>query len=245
MTLHLRVDNREHDLVRYLGDLDIEPVVVPLEVGDIEFEWNQNKIILERKSLSDLKASIRDGRYREQKGRLRTATASAGYIIEGGFAIGQEDSSVVGAVLNTLLRDRMMVLFSANTRETALYIREIWKRIQMEPGKYFEGAAGGGGNSNDWIHTVKTKVKRIENIDPATSTLMMLSQIPGVSAKLAQSIYAACCAAEAREAGETTVGMAQVIQCLSGKSGAELLKSVPLVGPKKASVIRNYLGLCD
>ena len=37
--------------------------------------------------------------------------------------------------------------------------------------------------------------------------------------------------------------MAQLVSCLSGTAGLELLKKVQLVGPKKAATIREYLGL--
>ena len=71
------VDNREHSLIKLLKALNNDyeyniPIVVEkMDLGDIAIHFDDEEIILmERKKLSDLASSIRDGRYKEQSYRL-------------------------------------------------------------------------------------------------------------------------------------------------------------------------------
>ena len=65
--IELIIDYREHKLKEYFKDnkyLTIENLVL----GDIIIKYNNNIILLiERKTICDLGASINDGRHREQK----------------------------------------------------------------------------------------------------------------------------------------------------------------------------------
>ena len=64
--ISITVDVRERELIRILGN---DANVKALDMGDVlvrsGWEW-----VFERKTLDDLAASIKDGRYREQKSRL-------------------------------------------------------------------------------------------------------------------------------------------------------------------------------
>jgi crossover junction endonuclease MUS81 len=66
--------------------------VEPLPIGDILVKTDEGKdvMIVERKTLQDLLASIKDGRYEEQSHRLRNAsgfpTHNVLYIIEGMYS---------------------------------------------------------------------------------------------------------------------------------------------------------------
>ncbi len=75
----IRLDNRETQLYTCLkAIIESNPkfanIVIKIEnlpIGDIIISEDQvDKIIIERKSLSDLSSSIRDGRYEEQSYRL-------------------------------------------------------------------------------------------------------------------------------------------------------------------------------
>ena len=77
--MRLKIDNRERKLIQLLkayndqfGFKNIEFVVEKLDLGDfIICDDNDNeKLIVERKSLNDLASSIKDGRYIEQSHRL-------------------------------------------------------------------------------------------------------------------------------------------------------------------------------
>ena len=76
--MKIKVDIREKKLIPLLKALnkdynyDIEIIVERLDLGDIIVtnDSNDELLIIERKSLNDLAASIRDGRYAEQSFRL-------------------------------------------------------------------------------------------------------------------------------------------------------------------------------
>jgi ERCC4-type nuclease len=77
--MKIRVDNREHELLKYIKELivniplfkDLEVQVENLPLGDVIISNNvEDKLIIERKSINDLSASIKDGRYEEQSYRL-------------------------------------------------------------------------------------------------------------------------------------------------------------------------------
>ena len=92
------LDERENQLHHLLEDKNKElefPILIEkkvLPLGDIVFVNDEGNdfIIIERKSLSDLIASIKDGRYNEQSYRLIHSSGlyrhHIVYLIEGGFA---------------------------------------------------------------------------------------------------------------------------------------------------------------
>jgi ERCC4-type nuclease len=70
--LVLHIDYREKGLFDALSkDSGLNIASQNLEVGDVMFslEGGEPLLVLERKSLSDLASSNRDGRYREQRAR--------------------------------------------------------------------------------------------------------------------------------------------------------------------------------
>jgi ERCC4-type nuclease len=75
----IKVDNREQELLKQINQLvlftpsfkQLKVEVASLPLGDIIIsDNNEDKIIIERKCLNDLLASIKDGRYEEQSYRL-------------------------------------------------------------------------------------------------------------------------------------------------------------------------------
>jgi len=96
--MNIKIDVREAELLKRcqanlemisnFKDLKIIPLQLPL--GDIIINDGQNDlVIIERKSLSDLAASIKDGRYEEQSYRLNGLAHhnhNIIYLIEGDFA---------------------------------------------------------------------------------------------------------------------------------------------------------------
>jgi len=77
--MRIRVDNREQELLKHIRELivniplfkELEVIVENLPLGDIIISNNiEDKLYIERKSINDLSASIKDGRYEEQSYRL-------------------------------------------------------------------------------------------------------------------------------------------------------------------------------
>ena len=117
------LDDREHGLRALLPDY----TVAHLPVGDIWIGTEKdNGLIIERKSVADLEASILDGRYREQRSRLMAhATekkAHAVYVIEGrvGEARGRLGSKALMKHLTRLaLRYHIATFYTDSVKETA------------------------------------------------------------------------------------------------------------------------------
>ena len=94
--MKLYIDNREPKTsISYLESLNIDfsnqliIEIKPLEIGDYMYydeDNSNNNIIFERKSLSDLESSIKDGRYNEQSLRLSQSyfhNHNIIYLVEG------------------------------------------------------------------------------------------------------------------------------------------------------------------
>jgi len=84
--LRLIIAKGENNLCSELLALQVPYQVENLPVGDIEIRDGVNTpiAIIERKTIADLMASIRDGRYKEQSTRLQAITnAQVWWVIEG------------------------------------------------------------------------------------------------------------------------------------------------------------------
>jgi len=93
--MKIRVDNREQELIKQIRELivniplfkDLEVQVENLPLGDVIISNNvEDKLYIERKSINDLAASIKDGRYEEQSFRLNSLhhpNHNIIYLIEG------------------------------------------------------------------------------------------------------------------------------------------------------------------
>ena len=91
----IKVDNREHELLKQINQLvlfipsfkQLKVETANLPLGDIIIsDETEDKIIIERKCLNDLLASIKDGRYEEQSYRLNGLNHpnhNIYYLIEG------------------------------------------------------------------------------------------------------------------------------------------------------------------
>ncbi len=178
------IDNREPDEIKkkYVDVAKYEN----LAVGDYMFRVNGVVVkILERKSLADLAASIKDGRYKEQKAELLSKfdVGKISYIIEGDFKYsydcdqvslnGMSMNCLVGVVINTMMRDGINIMFTNNIDETISFLDACWRRLKDDPMKYV------GGSNVEHVNVVRLKGSFFEN---------MLCQVPGVSMKTAKGI---------------------------------------------------------
>ncbi len=118
--------------------------VTPLTLGDIVFrtETEEDLVIIERKSLSDLIASIKDGRYEEQSHRLiHTSglhTHNIIYIIEGMYSQIRnlmDRNLVISAMTSLQLYKGFSVIRTACVQETAQLIVGMFKKIHKNSEK--------------------------------------------------------------------------------------------------------------
>jgi len=202
--MYIFIDNRETVLKDRLSGLQ-NVVLGNLDIGDIVIGESEApspatlRMVFERKTLADLTASIKDGRHHEQKARLlewrkEDPTQRRLYYVIEGYRPGMTtDKMQVGGILNTLFRDNIPVLLMRDVGETAAFLTETWTRLLADPAKYLSTAdpsAASATGSAECDYVSQVKMKRNKNITPATVFLYQLSQIPGISAKLAAGIAA-------------------------------------------------------
>jgi ERCC4-type nuclease len=223
--MNIKIDVREAELLKRcqanlemisnFKDLKIVPLQLPL--GDIIINDGQNDlVIIERKSLSDLAASIKDGRYEEQSYRLNGLphhNHNIIYLIEGDFAKFNsfkdriDKQTLYSALTSINYFKGFSVWRSTSIEETALMMCNMAYKLNKEKDRlpYYsnvvttnkiveEGVEGTGGNETvvlvssdkDYCSVVK-KVKK-DNITCENIGEIMLCQIPGVSSASALAI---------------------------------------------------------
>lgn len=224
----LIIDNRERRLYEEIKSRDLEEYEIEisekqLEIGDIIIENEKTKILFERKTNQDLLASIKDGRFREQKVRMMSSEYKINYIIENSYII-QYDNICEGAILNTLFRDNINVIFTKNLVDTASIILRICVKLCKKPECFVSNEI------NEYISNTKVKSKKIENIDKETCFILQLCQIPYISEKIARRI------------SERHKSMKELINYLDEcEDKVKYLESIEKIGEKKAKMIIDML----
>ena len=171
-------------------------------------------VIFERKTLSDLAASIRDGRYKEQSFRLIETAAASGlhkhnivYIIEGDLARYDErhtqitKTALQSAMVSLMYYKGFSVARTMNVVETAELILNFADKVAKESADGARSAYDVGSGSDDTTTTttpaaaqvyseVSAKKEKRDYITRENIGEIMLAQVPGVSAKMAAAILA-------------------------------------------------------
>jgi len=149
-------------------------------------------LIIERKSLSDLEASIKDGRYKEQSFRLNEAPThnhNIIYLLEGAI-INYKEVNFRSTLYSTLFSlnyyKGFSVINTLNQAETGIMLMAFASKIMREnkPGFYsnsnMSSATTHIQNSDEcYIETIKTSKKA--HINRENIFQLMLMQIPGIS----------------------------------------------------------------
>lgn len=192
--MDLIIDNREKDLINLCNKNNLSFSKSNLHIGDIIFSENNSEfIIIERKTISDLLSSIKDGRYREQKLRLLQKShqgVDVYYLIEGTIINSSKSDIIYSCIINTIIRDNLKIIFSRNIEETYNYLLKLSKKcvefrdvlvknISKQPSEQQ--------SNTDYIEVIKTEKKK--NMNKENCYMAMLKQIPGVSSNIAKMIY--------------------------------------------------------
>lgn len=198
--MQLLIDLREpKTLVNYIISLNetsstkITIVQKNLDIGDYIFYDEvsaKELLIIERKSLSDLEASIKDGRYSEQSFRLNETTLhnhNIIYLLEG--AIIKYNPKFRNTLYSSLFSLNYYKGFSVinvlNQTETGDILLAFASKLLREnkPGFYNDLSnnenSNNENNSTNYISTLKTAKKSHINSDNIFQ--LMLMQIPGIS----------------------------------------------------------------
>ena len=128
------IDNRENEIIKLLEKENFNFIKSNLELGDIQFKDNDDIIyIIERKTVNDLGASIKDGRYKEQKIRLLSNNNNnIYYIIEGNINYCETLSTkaILGSIINMIFRDNIKIIYSKDIKQTLDIIIQIKNKFE-------------------------------------------------------------------------------------------------------------------
>jgi len=179
----LIIDTRENLVISKLGDYNFK--TEQLDLGDIIFkEEGEIILIIERKTIKDLKASIVDGRMKEQKARLLGSNTNIMYLIEGDLYnenIGKFPvKTLIGSIINTELRDNIRVYRTLSINETIEFIKKLHDKLNKDGKTFFKEV------KLDYACSLKKKKK--ENMTPDVWFRTTLEVIPHVSDKVSNVI---------------------------------------------------------
>ena len=149
MPIKITVDNREQELLKHISQLvlfipafkQLKVDCVNLPLGDIIIsDETEEKIIIERKSISDLLSSIKDGRYEEQSYRLNGMTThnhNIYYVIEGDVNkvnrfkdTSMEKLTLYSAMFSLNYYKGFSIMRTFNMEETALFICNVANKLE-------------------------------------------------------------------------------------------------------------------
>ena len=223
--MKIRVDNREQELLKHIRELivniplfkDIEVEVENLSLGDIIISNNtEDKLYIERKSINDLSASIKDGRYEEQSFRLNGLNHhnhNIVHLIEGDvnrvnrFKDNKmEKLTLYSSIFSLNYYKGFSVIRSFSIDESAIFICNTANKLRkgeaenkqpyyqnntnntntLKPVSSEESVLEQESSDKDYVSVVK-KIKK-DNITPDNIGEIMLCQIPGISSITAIAI---------------------------------------------------------
>ena len=197
------IDNREHAFIKLITvmceeyDFDMGIEIETLDLGDISIrtDLDEELLLIERKEVGDLAASIRDGRYKEQSFRLKgypIHNHNIIYLIEGNInTYNSRYSKIPPSTLHvTTFCLNYFKGFSLhktnNLRESVEYILRLTNKLHKTKdiySFYHDKFVDSKKTYSDVISSVKKK-----NITPENIGCIMLSQIPAVSMNTAKAI---------------------------------------------------------
>lgn len=212
--MEIIIDYREKSIHELITKLDnpccLKITTDNLALGDILIKKDKTLLLFERKSLNDLSASIKDGRYKEQSHRLNNCEIhnhNIYYIIEGNMSIYNKfksknnvQSKVIMSSLCSLNYFKGFSVIKTNdANETAEVIMAFANKINKENKQpYYQNTTDIIDESNkesniesnkEEYTTVHKNVKK-NNITIDNISEIFLCQIPHVSSVIAIAVMA-------------------------------------------------------
>jgi len=151
-----------------------------LVLGDVCIQKDgQDVLILERKTVSDLSASICDGRYQEQSFRLLESNLPPHrivYVIEGSLNAEQSlpKKTLIAAMISLWFTKGFSVVQTTSVDDTVEFIQILFEKVTKES------------EAHEYVSTLKTKKK--DKLTPENIDIILLSQIPSVSTVTATAL---------------------------------------------------------
>ena len=139
-------------------NLQIGDIIIRNQIGENDSSKTYN-IILERKCITDMIASIKDGRYKEQKIRLQSEVAKntdttqsiqsttqsttqsiIAYILEGSqneLRLPQDKTMLNGSIISSIFRDKIPIIRTYTLQETLDIIVRLHDRLSKDKNDFF------------------------------------------------------------------------------------------------------------
>lgn len=208
--MNINIDYREKDLIakisQIIKDIPLFNKIIfnssNLPLGDITFNENETiKLLIERKTVSDLISSVKDGRYEEQSLRLNALNHpnhNIIYIIEGDLrkinhfqSKSFDKLTLYSTIFSLNFYKGFSVIRTFDLEETAVFLLNSFNKISKDLTRlpFYEMKNHSFDNkfeSKDYVDVIKTVKK--ENITPENINEIMLCQIPGISTITAKAI---------------------------------------------------------
>lgn len=182
-----------------------------LDIADVIISINDKVVCaIERKTIVDLAASIKDGRYKDQKARLLSTfdTSQIYYLIEGSFdysvcnsvgnsvgkhvgnsmvhIAGINKKAIISSIINTMIRDNIKVIHTKNIEDTCHWLHQVITRLVESPEKYILSSSHTPSISRYSGASTTTGKKKTATKEDVY--LQQLCQVPNISYKTAQAI---------------------------------------------------------
>ena len=201
--MKLILDCRETNLLKFFEMLikttdkfkNIKISTENLLIGDISINDEDNNVIIlfERKSISDLIASIKDGRYREQSYRLSGSehpNHNIVYIIEGPIGKFVDKQIVYSSMFSLNYYKGFSVFRSNNIDDTAYILCNAFIKLEKEKDKkpYYNNKKNidnEGEDIEEKSYSTVIKKKKNANITKENFGEIVLCQIPSISSTTA------------------------------------------------------------
>jgi DNA excision repair protein ERCC-4 len=208
LPLRVTVDDREarSGLAAAVGALWPAVYVGRLAVGDVEIG---SRVVVERKTVADLVASLEDGRLFQQARALTQTAASPLLVVEGEDAL---DAAVLtarslrGVLLTLVTGFRLPVLRTGSVEETAVFVAHIAEQEARRAAR--------------WTGATGERPRAVPR--PDRTALDVLGAIPGVADTRARRLL------------EQFGSVGAVLG-----AGPRELDEVPGVGPRTAAAVRR------
>ena len=144
------IDNREHkliELIKTTSSFTIPYEIKKLDIGDIIISSSKHpdkSLIIERKCMTDMISSIKDGRYKEQKIRLQAEGSNSNtiicYLLEGlvnDLRKPNDKTLLYGSIISSIFRDTIPIIRTTSLQETLDILTRLYERMNKNINDFF------------------------------------------------------------------------------------------------------------
>ena len=146
----ITIDNREHKLIELIKNTSFFTIpyeIKKLDIGDIIISSSKHpdkSLIIERKCMTDMISSIKDGRYKEQKIRLQSEGSNSNtiicYLLEGlvsDLRKPNDKTLLYGSIISSIFRDTIPIIRTTSLQETLDILIRLYERMNKNINDFF------------------------------------------------------------------------------------------------------------